>query len=99
MKYLAGRLIEGFEIPGWKELEIINRGEEPTFHSSNGAEVIDITLGSHALIGRQVNWRVSDEPSLPDHRQINFILNAEANKTKRGPNRNPKNTNWTSLTE
>ena len=46
-----------------------------------------------------MNWKVSDEPSLSDHRQISFSLIALANRIKRGPNRNPGNTNWTSFTE
>ena len=34
---------------------IVNRGKEPTFHIANRAEIINITLGSQALIGKLVN--------------------------------------------
>ena len=44
LEYLAGT-----------ELEIVNRSKEPTFLISNGAEVIDITFGTHALMGKLLN--------------------------------------------
>ena len=81
------------------ELKNTNRGKEQTLYISNGEEVIDITLRSHAPIGRLVNWRVSDAPLLSDQRQITFGVIVEVSKIKRGPNRNPTNTNWTSFTK
>ena len=55
-------------------LEILNRGNEPTFHSGGRSEVIDITLGSLRLLGSIIGWEVSSEPYLSDHRHILFIL-------------------------
>ena len=78
------------------ELEIVNRGKEPTFHIAKKAVVIDITLRSQALMGKIVEWRVSDEPSLLEDRHITFSLVVAARKTKRGPERNPRRTDWSS---
>jgi len=51
-------------------LEILNRGNEPTFCSGGRSEVIDITLGSLRLLESIIGWEVSSEPSLSDHRHI-----------------------------
>jgi hypothetical protein len=48
-------------------LEILNRGSEPTFCSGNKLEVIDITLGTFRLLESITDWEVSSEPSLSDH--------------------------------
>ena len=53
-------------------LEILNRGSEPTFCSGGRQEVIDITLGSYGLLESNAGWKVSIEPSLSDHRHILF---------------------------
>ena len=55
-------------------LEILNRGNVPTFCSGNKQEVIDITLGSYRLLESINGWEVCSEPSLSDHRHILFIL-------------------------
>jgi hypothetical protein len=55
-------------------LEILNRGNEPTFCNSRSVEVLDITLGSCELLERIKDWEVSSEPSLSDHRHIMFKL-------------------------
>jgi hypothetical protein len=57
-------------------LEILNRGNEPTFCSEGRSEVIDVTLGSLRLLENIVGWEISSEPSLSDHRHILFILGA-----------------------
>jgi len=49
-------------------LEILNRGNEPTFCSGCRLEVIDLTLGSLRLLESIIGWEVSSEPSLSDHR-------------------------------
>jgi hypothetical protein len=54
-------------------LEILNRGNEPTFCSGGRLEVIDITLGSLRLLENIIGWEVSSETSLSDHRHILFI--------------------------
>jgi hypothetical protein len=40
-------------------------------------EVIDLTLSSSLLESRIKDWHVSDEPSLSDHRQIFFNMDAD----------------------
>jgi hypothetical protein len=57
-------------------LEILNRGNEPTFCSGGRSDVIDITLGSLRLLESIIGWEVSSEPSLLDHRHILFTYEA-----------------------
>ena len=45
-------------------LEILNRGNGPTFCGGGRSEVIDITLGSLRLLESIIGWEVSSEPSL-----------------------------------
>jgi len=75
-------------------LDIMNRGYEPTFCSGGRFEVTDITLRSLRLLESILDWEVSQEPSLSDHRHILFTL--------RGSElvhliRNPRGTNWGSF--
>ena len=71
-------------------LDILNRGDEPTFVTSNRREVIDLTLASQNLgISR---WRVSREDSASDHRYITFEMALDA--VEEVVYRNPKLTNW-----
>jgi len=55
-------------------MEILNQGNEPTFYSGCRLEVVDITLGSFALLESITSWEVSSQPSLSDHRHILFTL-------------------------
>jgi hypothetical protein len=55
-------------------LNILNRGNEPTFVVRNRKEVIDLTLGTNKIGDLVSNWHVSDEPSLSDHRYICFQI-------------------------
>jgi len=75
-------------------LEIFNRGSEPTFCTSVRQEVIDITLGSYGLMDSIIDWKVSLEPSLSDHRHILFTLRGS---TPVLLIRNPRGTNWGSF--
>ncbi|XP_029668326.1 uncharacterized protein LOC115238540 [Formica exsecta] len=78
-------------------LEILNRGNEPTFQNVLRREVLDLTLCSNNLVPEIVGWQVSSEPSLSDHRQIVFRL---ANvRTETIYRRNPKRTDWDSFRE
>jgi hypothetical protein len=77
-------------------LEILNRGNEPTFCSSQRLEVIDITLGSFGLLDSIIGWEVFSEPSLSDHRHILFTL--QGSVTARLI-RNRRGTNWGSFRE
>ncbi|KAL6419491.1 hypothetical protein ACFW04_000801 [Cataglyphis niger] len=79
------------------DLEILNKGNEPTFQNVLRREVLDLILCSRNLIPEIVGWQVSFEPSLSDHRQIAFRL---ANvKPEAIYKRNPKRTNWDSFRE
>jgi hypothetical protein len=77
-------------------LEIFNRGNEPTFCTSVRQEVIGITLGSYRLLDSIADWEVSLEPSLSDHRHILFTLQGS---TPVLLIRNPRGTNWSSFRE
>ena len=75
-------------------LEILNRGNIPTFCSGNRKEVIDITLGSYRLIESINGWDISSEPSLSDHKHILFTLQGSVPVLLV---RNPRGTNWGSF--
>jgi hypothetical protein len=55
-------------------LEILNRGNEPTFCSGGRLEVIDIALESLRLLNSFIAWEVSSEHSLSDHGHLLFTL-------------------------
>ncbi|XP_024874752.1 uncharacterized protein LOC112456449, partial [Temnothorax curvispinosus] len=73
-------------------LQILNRGKEPTFLDSRRQEVIDITLGTRGVVDLVAGWRVSNEPSGSDHRQIRFDLVNLQKDEQWG--RNSRKTNW-----
>jgi hypothetical protein len=77
-------------------LEILNRGNEPTFGSGGRSEVIDITLGSLRLLESIIGWEVSCEPSLSDHRHILFTLQGSIPVPLI---RNPRGPKWGSFKE
>jgi hypothetical protein len=77
-------------------LEILNRGNVPTFCSGGRSEVIDITLGSFRLLEGIISWEVSSEPSPSDHRHILFTLRGSVPVRLI---RNPRGTNWGSFKE
>jgi hypothetical protein len=72
-------------------LEILNRGNEPTFCSDGRSEVIDITLGSLRILECIIGWDVSSEPALSDHRHILFTLRGSIPVPLV---RNPRGPNW-----
>nr|XP_012217588.1 PREDICTED: uncharacterized protein LOC105669289 [Linepithema humile] len=76
------------------DLEILNTGDEPTFCTIARREMLDITVCSRQLIQEVVEWTVSTEPSLSDHRQITFRI-AKARR-KEIKFRNPRKTKWDS---
>jgi ribonuclease HI len=76
-----------------ENLELLNQGNEPTFITRVRKEVLDITLMNQYLTGYVQNWRVSDEPSLSDHRHIRFSW--AVSPPKPVPYRNPRKTDWT----
>jgi hypothetical protein len=75
-------------------LEILNRGNQPTFCNAVREEVLDIRLGSCGLLEKITDWEVSAEPSLSDHRHILFTLRGFVPAP---PIRNPGGTNWGSF--
>jgi hypothetical protein len=78
-------------------LSILNKGNEPTFVTSNRKEVIDLTLGTDKIGDLVTNWHISDEISLSDHRYIEFQVGDL--EVTRLTYRNPKGTNWESYQE
>ena len=79
------------EFPNSSNFEILNRGNEPTFYSGCRFEVIDITLGLFGFLESIVDWEVSLEPSLSNHRHILFTLRGSLPVRLI---RNPRSTNW-----
>src|SRR5262249_12255748 len=79
------------------DLDIINKGNEPTFVTSRRREVIDLTLGSTNLCEEVVGWRVLEEESASDRRYISFEIGRWKVDTVKY--RNPKLTNWSSYVD
>ena len=75
-------------------LDILNQGNEPTFSNWGRSEVTDITLGSLRFLESIIDWEVSSEPSLSDHRHILFILRGSVPVRLI---RNPRGTKWGSF--
>lgn len=73
-------------------LEVLNRGNEPTFVTKSRNEVLDVTFASVQFIGRVRNWHVSPEETASDHKEINFDLLVK--KEAFTPFKNPRRTNW-----
>ena len=73
-------------------LNVCNIGTTPTFVVANRKEVLDITICNNSVINYIDNWRVSDTPSLSDHRIIEFNLKTNVNSIFCF--RNIRNTNW-----
>jgi hypothetical protein len=75
-------------------LNILNRGNKPTFVVCSRKEVIDLTLQTNRMVNLVSNGHVSEEPSLSDHRHICFqIGNITVNQVTF---RDPRRTNWES---
>ncbi|XP_050314964.1 uncharacterized protein LOC126749336 [Anthonomus grandis grandis] len=74
------------------DLEVLNVGTTPTFVTKSRSEVLDITLVSSSLRDHIKDWRVSAEPSLCDHRIIEFKL--DSIKYNRPERRVPGKTDW-----
>ena len=73
-------------------LDVVNQGGKPTFVTKNRSEVLDLTLCGPRTRGFINKWKVSDEPSLSDHRTICFEVDIA--RHGEGKRRSPKNTNW-----
>jgi hypothetical protein len=74
-------------------LQIMNNGNKPTFVNRRRGEVIDITLASNNASKNIIQWHVSDEITLSDHRYICFSYRTH-HKKEMTCRRNPRNTLW-----
>lgn len=64
-------------------MEIVNRGDTPTFVRGEYSSLIDVTLSTRNMYTKIVNWRVSDEENMTDHQYIFYDIldmNPERNK-------------------
>jgi hypothetical protein len=52
------------------KLDILNKGNEPTFLNVRRRQVSDLTLGTTLVRNLVSDWHVSTEDSLSDHRYI-----------------------------
>jgi hypothetical protein len=78
-------------------VNILNKGNEPTFVVSNRQEVIDLKLGTENIGDLVSNWHVSDESSLSDDRYILFQVGDV--EISRITYRNSKRTDWETYRE
>jgi hypothetical protein len=78
-------------------VNILNKGNEPTFVISNRKEVIHLTLGTDKVGDLVTNWHASNVISLSDHRYIVFQVGDV--EVTRLTYCNPKRTNWESYWE
>lgn len=86
------RGIELVEFLAKTDLEILNRGDIPTFVTSNRSEVIDVSFATREFLDRIHCWKVSQEETLSDHKEINFSF--YMTKKVQPLYRNPRNTKW-----
>jgi hypothetical protein len=56
------------------DLNIMNKGNRPTFVTSNRQEVIDITIATFYAGNFIKDWQVTEEASCSDHRCIRFNI-------------------------
>lgn len=78
-------------------LEILNIGTEPTFVTRSRSEVLDVTFSSIDIVDRILNWHVSPEETLSDHKEIVFDIAVPFGSEALF--RNPRNTNWSLFNE
>ncbi|CAB0018431.1 unnamed protein product [Nesidiocoris tenuis] len=78
-------------------LEILNRGNIPTFVTRARSEVLDITLSSRNVAGRVWGWHVTDEVLSSDHRLISFKISFGRGEISTF--RVSKNTDWPTYQE
>ena len=71
-------------------LKLDNTGDTPTFRSSRGSTVIDLTVSSYTLEVSQ--WTVDTGECLSDHRRILYTL--QLNTKRSFKRRNFKDANW-----
>ncbi|KAG8181617.1 hypothetical protein JTE90_017737 [Oedothorax gibbosus] len=79
-------------------LSILNKGNSPTFITSQRSEVIDVTFCNAKAVTCISNWHVSERDYLSDHRLILFNLSGPLLTPPTG-NRNPRKVDWDSYRE
>ncbi|XP_073948990.1 uncharacterized protein [Choristoneura fumiferana] len=77
-------------------LQIMNKGNDPTFVNAKRGEVIDVTLATNNICRNITKWHVSNETTLSDHRYICFRYRINE-PIKTVLKRNPRNTDWLSF--
>jgi len=73
----------------------MNRGNRPTFVTTNRQEVVDITIATFYAGNLIKDWHVSEEVSCSDHRYIRFTVRGIDRLVK--IYRNPRRTDWESF--
>ena len=74
------------------KLNILNKGNEPTFLKVRRRQVIDLTLGTTLVVNLVSDWHLSSEESFSDHIYICFKKESQVLETV--IYRNPKVTDW-----
>lgn len=67
----------GKELCEWiveMNLDVMNKGNTPTFVRGKSSSIIDITMCSRNLTRKIENWRVTEDENLSDHQYIFFEL-------------------------
>ena len=76
-------------------LDIMNKGNRPTFVTTNRQEVIDITIANLHAGNFIKDWHVSEEVNCSDHRYIRFTVTGIDRVVE--SYRNPRRTDWKSF--
>jgi hypothetical protein len=76
-------------------LDTMNRGNRPTFVTTNRQRVIDITIATFYAGNLIKDWHVTEEGSCSDHRYIRFTVMGIDHTVK--TYRNPRRTDWESF--
>ena len=88
-----------------EDLALANHGCTPTFHTIRQVgrqlqefqDCIDLTFATPNLYQKIVNWKVSEDISLSDHRFIGFSVSMAV--PEKVSYRNPRNTDWVKFNE
>ena len=84
-----GEILEDFI--GEHKLKVENQGKTPTYQSSRGRSIIDITLTAKLAVTVK-NWRVDTSINFSDHNTIKYEI--EADIVPAEPSRNWTRINW-----
>ena len=75
-----------------KRLDILNRGDSPTFFNARRREIIDITICSMDIRARVRNWEVAADITMSDHNAITFSIDYGTRRGGTAHIRNIRNT-------